>query len=80
MSVGMSLTGLAASVHFTKGYLSKVENGKVRVNRDLAKACDQALGAGGELLALVSDSVVPARRSAGGIVGLPDSGRYFVGR
>ncbi|MGW3999612.1 helix-turn-helix domain-containing protein [Amycolatopsis sp. NPDC004772] len=80
MSVGMSLTGLAASVHFTKGYLSKVENGKARVNRELAKACDQALGAGGELLALVAESAFPARRSAGGIVGLPDSGRYFVGR
>ena len=79
-SVGMSLTGLAASVHFTKGYLSKVENGKVRVNRELAKACDQALGAGGELLALVTESAFPARRSAGGIAGLPDSGRYFVGR
>ncbi|KDN20377.1 transcriptional regulator [Amycolatopsis rifamycinica] len=80
MSVGMSLTGLAASVHFTKGYLSKVENGKARVNRELAKACDQALGAGGELLALVAESAFPARRSAGGIVGLPDGGRYFVGR
>ncbi|WP_410564005.1 tetratricopeptide repeat protein [Amycolatopsis sp. cmx-4-61] len=80
LSVGMSLTGLAASVHFTKGYLSKVENGKVRVNRDLAKACDQALGAGGELLALVAETTFTGRRSAGGIVGLPDSGRYFVGR
>ncbi|OXM70610.1 helix-turn-helix domain-containing protein [Amycolatopsis vastitatis] len=79
-SVGMSLTGLAASVHFTKGYLSKVENGKARVNRELAKACDQALGAGGELLALATESASPARRNAGGIVGLPDSGRYFVGR
>jgi transcriptional regulator with XRE-family HTH domain len=80
MSAGMSLTGLAASVHFTKGYLSKVENGKVRANRDLAGACDRALGAGGELLALVSESAFPARRSAGGIAGLPDTGRYFVGR
>ena len=26
LSAGMSLTGLAASVHFTKGYLNKVEN------------------------------------------------------
>ncbi|MEV7093468.1 NB-ARC domain-containing protein [Amycolatopsis sp. NPDC051045] len=79
-AAGMSLTGLAASVHFTKGYLSKVENGKVRVNRDLAKACDLALSAGGELLAMVTESAFPARRSAGGIVGLPDGGRYFVGR
>jgi tetratricopeptide (TPR) repeat protein/transcriptional regulator with XRE-family HTH domain len=79
-SVGMSLTGLAAAVHFTKGYLSKVENGKARVNRELAKACDQALGAGGELLALATESASAARRNAGGIVGLPDTGRYFVGR
>ena len=26
LSAGMSLTGLAASVHFSKGYLNKVEN------------------------------------------------------
>lgn len=76
-SLGMSLTGLAAAAHFTKGYLSKVENGKARVNRDLAKACDLALNANGELLALVAE---PVRRNAGGIVGLPDAGRYFVGR
>jgi tetratricopeptide (TPR) repeat protein/transcriptional regulator with XRE-family HTH domain len=79
-SVGMSLTGLAAAVHFTKGYLSKVENGKARVNRDLAKACDRALDAKGELLALAAEPGMPARRNAGGIVGLPDGGRYFVGR
>ncbi|MFJ7211810.1 tetratricopeptide repeat protein [Amycolatopsis sp. NPDC098790] len=79
-SVGMSLTGLAAAVHFTKGYLSKVENGKTRVNRELAKACDLALGADGELLALVTEPGSPARRSAGGIAGLPDAGRWFVGR
>ncbi|ADJ43383.1 XRE family transcriptional regulator [Amycolatopsis mediterranei S699] len=59
-SAGMSLTGLAASVHFTKGYLSKVENGKARVNRDLAQAVDRALDARGELLALVPDRVRPA--------------------
>ncbi|MEV6445965.1 helix-turn-helix transcriptional regulator [Amycolatopsis sp. NPDC051716] len=80
MSDGMSLTGLAESVHFTKGYLSKAENGKVRANRDLPVACDRALGAGGELLALIPESAFPARRSAGGIAGLPDTGRYFAGR
>ncbi|SEF29525.1 Helix-turn-helix domain-containing protein [Amycolatopsis pretoriensis] len=79
-SVGMSLTGLAAAVHFTKGYLSKVENGKARVNRELAKACDVALGADGALLSLVTEAGTPARRSAGGIAGLPHAGRYFVGR
>jgi tetratricopeptide (TPR) repeat protein/transcriptional regulator with XRE-family HTH domain len=79
-SAGMSLAGLAAAVHFTKGYLSKVENGKARVNHDLAKACDHALRAEGELLALVTNATLPARRSAGGIAGLPDGGRHFVGR
>lgn len=45
----MSLTGLATAVHFTKGYLSKVENGKARVTKDLAYACDRALDADGQL-------------------------------
>jgi len=76
----MSLAGLAAAAHFTKGYLSKVENGKVRANRDLAKACDRALDAKGELLKLVTAPTALARRSAGGIVGLPDAGPHFVGR
>ncbi|MEC3982142.1 helix-turn-helix domain-containing protein [Amycolatopsis sp. H20-H5] len=78
-SAGMSLTALAAAVHFTKGYLSKVENGKARVNRGLAEACDRALAAQGELLALAVDPASPARRS-GGIVGLPEDTRHFVGR
>ncbi|MGW4520533.1 NB-ARC domain-containing protein [Amycolatopsis sp. NPDC004378] len=79
-AAGISLTGLAAAAHFTKGYLSKVENGKARVNHDLAKACDRALDAKGELLALAAEQASPARRSAGGIVGLPAGGPYFVGR
>ncbi|WP_091627355.1 tetratricopeptide repeat protein [Amycolatopsis saalfeldensis] len=79
MSAGISLTAFAAAVHFTKGYLSKVETGKARVNRELAKACDRALDARGELLAVFADRAV-ARRSAGGIVGLPDGGGLFIGR
>ncbi|HEY2063647.1 MAG TPA: tetratricopeptide repeat protein [Amycolatopsis sp.] len=79
MSAGISLTAFAAAVHFTKGYLSKVETGKARVNRELAKACDRALDAHGELLAVFAERAI-ARRSAGGIVGLPDGGRLFIGR
>lgn len=54
-SRGMSLAALGAAVYFTKGYLSKVENGRARPNRALAALCDRALGAGGELTALLGD-------------------------
>jgi tetratricopeptide (TPR) repeat protein/transcriptional regulator with XRE-family HTH domain len=77
-SAGLSLTDFAALTHFTKGYLSKIENGRVRANRGLAEICDRALGAGGELLALVPER--PPRRTAGGLAGLPDAPRHFVGR
>jgi tetratricopeptide (TPR) repeat protein len=75
----MSLAGMAAAVHFTKGYLSKIENGKARATQALARLCDRALNAEGELLALI-ESVEASRRSAGGLAGLPDTTRHFVGR
>ncbi|RSM35116.1 XRE family transcriptional regulator [Amycolatopsis balhimycina DSM 5908] len=82
-SAGMSLTGLAAAVHFTKGYLSKVENGKVRVNRDLAKSCDQALDARGELLALVPENTpraaLQARLPAADLTREPDDAPVVIG-
>ncbi|WP_236794605.1 tetratricopeptide repeat protein [Amycolatopsis sp. GM8] len=76
-STGLSLSALAELVHFTKGYLSKVENGRARVNRGVAEAYDKALGAGGELCALVPEEA-PGRDP--GIVGLPGRTRHFVGR
>lgn len=75
----MSLAALAAAAHFTKGYLSKVENGRVSANRGLAGICDRVLGANGELVAMVDREPAPVR-AAGGLAGLPDGTRHFVGR
>lgn len=77
-SAGLSLTAFAEVAHFTKGYLSKVENGRARPNRGLAEICDQVLGAGGELAALVADE--PPAPGTVGLLGLPTGSRYFVGR
>ena len=52
-SKGMSLASLGQAVYFTKGYLSKVENGRARPNPALAALCDRALGSGGALSALL---------------------------
>ncbi len=52
---GWSLADLAGRVHYTKGYLSKIENGVKPAGRDLARQCDAALGAGGALAALRPD-------------------------
>jgi transcriptional regulator with XRE-family HTH domain len=56
-STGMSLAALAAAVHYSKGYLSKVETGAKPATIDLARRCDAALNAGGELARLVPPRV-----------------------
>ncbi|MDX3069228.1 helix-turn-helix transcriptional regulator, partial [Streptomyces sp. ND04-05B] len=50
---GLSLTDLARRTHYSKGYLSKIETGAKRPTADVARLCDQVLGAEGELLRLV---------------------------
>ncbi|MEV0675982.1 helix-turn-helix domain-containing protein [Actinosynnema sp. NPDC050436] len=76
---GMTLTSLAATVHVTKGYLSKVENGRSRVTPRIARLCDEALGAEGELVDLVpSASEKSARLSRQ--CGMPTPPLLFVGR
>lgn len=50
---GLSLADLSARVHYSKGYLSKVENGDKPPTVQLARGCDQALGADGGLLRLL---------------------------
>ncbi|WP_042422896.1 helix-turn-helix domain-containing protein [Streptacidiphilus anmyonensis] len=52
LAAGLTLTGLAASVHYSKGQLSKVERGLKSPSRALARLCDTALGADGRLSAL----------------------------
>ncbi|GAA1288668.1 helix-turn-helix transcriptional regulator [Saccharothrix xinjiangensis] len=55
----LSLSGLSRLVHYSRGYLSKVENGLASANPELAKSCDEALDAGGALVALAR----PTRRA-----------------
>ena len=70
---GLSLRDLSKVIGFTPGYLSKVENGRPP-SPELARACDDALGAAGALAALANAeaSVRPAQ--------LPAGIRRFVGR
>ncbi|MFF6792880.1 helix-turn-helix domain-containing protein [Streptomyces filamentosus] len=65
LTAGMTLEGLAARVHYSKGQLSKVETGVQRPTVELARLCDAALGADGALTGLVPAdpvAVLPSRR------------------
>jgi len=59
---GLSLTRLAEKVRYSKGYLSKIENGQVRPTTDMARVFEDALHAGGLLLTLADapDRPIPA--------------------
>ncbi|HEX4220928.1 MAG TPA: tetratricopeptide repeat protein [Pseudonocardiaceae bacterium] len=80
---GLSLTDLADAVHYSKGYLSKVETGLAQANETLAALCDDVLDTKGTLLAMV-----PTRRRRPGrprgvghrLTGLPPEAAHFVGR
>ncbi|HYS41668.1 MAG TPA: helix-turn-helix transcriptional regulator, partial [Pseudonocardiaceae bacterium] len=47
---GLSLSTLSKAVHYTKGYLSKVETSDKPPSPELARLCDAALNADGALL------------------------------
>ncbi|WP_163508911.1 helix-turn-helix domain-containing protein [Fodinicola acaciae] len=49
----LSLAQLARQVHYSKGYLSKLETGEKRITPDVARRCDEVLDTGGALAALV---------------------------
>ncbi|MGZ9929589.1 nSTAND1 domain-containing NTPase [Streptomyces sp. NC-S4] len=53
---GLSLSDLARQTHYSKGYLSKIETGAKRVTVDVARRCDEVLGAGGELVRMVRET------------------------
>ncbi|MFI9426643.1 helix-turn-helix domain-containing protein [Streptomyces achromogenes] len=59
IAAGLSLHQLGQRVHYSKSQLSKVERGLKRPTGELARLCDSALGAEGELTRLVS---VPHRQ------------------
>jgi transcriptional regulator with XRE-family HTH domain len=73
----ISLGVLADRVHYDKGYLSKIETGKLPANRRLASLVDTELGADGELTALVPEEPRRPSKAAdaapGGGDGEPDS-------
>ncbi|MFF7730812.1 helix-turn-helix domain-containing protein [Streptomyces sp. NPDC008001] len=58
---GVSLVRLASLAFYSKGYLSKVENGEKPLTLELARACDQALETGGAL-----ELLVPVTAAGGG--------------
>ncbi|MGW4027502.1 helix-turn-helix domain-containing protein, partial [Streptomyces sp. NPDC005009] len=43
---GMSLSALAQAAHYSKGYLSKIENGDKPMTPDVARRCDAVLETG----------------------------------
>ena len=59
-AAGLSLVGLSERVHYSKGHLSKIENGLKAPTAQLARLCDSAVGAGGELVRLAVEAP-PAR-------------------
>jgi hypothetical protein len=73
-AAGLSLSGLARRVHYSKGYLSKIETGLKQPNADLARRCDAALDAAGELAALAA----PAGSALPPDVGVPDDGEVWM--
>jgi transcriptional regulator with XRE-family HTH domain/tetratricopeptide (TPR) repeat protein len=85
-SRGLSLAGLARLVHYSRGYLSKVENGVSKPNPAFARRCDTALGTGGELSRLVPptrrDAPVVEQRPAATLrpFDLPPAPAHLVGR
>jgi transcriptional regulator with XRE-family HTH domain len=60
---GVSLAGLARQVHYSKGYISKMENDRVRPNEVFAALCDRVFCTDGALVALVPPRPVGRRKS-----------------
>ncbi len=76
---GLSLTALSRQLHYSKGYLSKVETGERPATARLAQQCDQVLAAGGSLARLVPEQT----RARGGLrhpAQLPAAPADFAGR
>nr|WP_273942342.1 helix-turn-helix domain-containing protein [Kutzneria chonburiensis] len=81
---GLSLTQLAELTHYSKGYLSKIENGAKPASPDLAGRLDDALDAGGHLVRLLAAEQRPARTDVCPYRGLAAfdeaDARWFFGR
>jgi transcriptional regulator with XRE-family HTH domain len=71
---GLSLTALGRRIHYSKGYLSKVELGAKPPTPELAERCDRLLDAGGTLIRLAADGAARAR----GDTAPPGGGPVFL--
>lgn len=54
-AAGWSLAELARRAHYSRGYLGKIEIGVKPAGLDVARRCDAALGADGQLVSLIAD-------------------------
>ncbi|WP_216216652.1 ATP-binding protein [Amycolatopsis aidingensis] len=83
LAAGLSLSALAERVHYSKGYLSKVETGATAPNMSLALLCDAEFGTAGALAELVPASTrrqqVP-RPPAPSLPAPPPVTAHFTGR
>jgi transcriptional regulator with XRE-family HTH domain len=75
LNKGMSLRELGERTHYSKGHLSKVENGVAAAHPDLARACDAVLGTGGTLAQAIRADRSRREPGAGMALGLAPSGR-----
>ncbi|MFB9833468.1 helix-turn-helix domain-containing protein [Actinoallomurus acaciae] len=55
MEAGLSLAQFGRRLHYSKGYLSKVETGRKSPSAELARMCDTELNADGTLVSLVAE-------------------------
>jgi len=62
LTAGLTLAQFAQIVHYSKAQLSKVERGIKTPSRDLARLCDAALDANGELASLASPEQASRRK------------------
>jgi transcriptional regulator with XRE-family HTH domain len=60
---GLSLTAFALSIHYNKGYLSRIERGLQPPSEELARLCDSALNARGDLVAAAHLDIAALRDS-----------------
>jgi transcriptional regulator with XRE-family HTH domain len=65
VAAGLSLGQLAHRLHYSKGYLSKIETGRKPGGVDMARMCDEALHADGELAALIGPPTAAVPDSTG---------------
>ncbi|MEU4888443.1 MULTISPECIES: helix-turn-helix domain-containing protein [Streptomyces] len=79
---GLSLTQLAARVHFNRGHLSRIENDRRSPSVSFAEACDRALSTGNNFTAIASALEAAARHQQGWLqpAQLPAAKHNFVGR